>query len=128
MAARNAPVVPRAPVGLGRAGKAQWSSIAGLYKLRADELAVLEDVSRTADMIAALTAAWAKDGSPMTTNGSMGQLVTHPLISELRQHRSARAALLKQLKLPDPEEGAAGAGRPNQHREAAAAKWSQRGA
>ena len=115
---------PKAPVGLGKAGKAQWSSIAGSYKLRPDELTVLEDVCRTGDMIAALIAAWAKDGSPMTTKGSMGQLVTHPLISELRQHRSARAALLRQLALPDGDEVPV----PNQHRSAAQTKWSARGA
>lgn len=115
----------KVPMRLGKSGKAQWAAIAGgAYVLRPDELTVLEDVCRTADMIAALTAAWVDDGSPMTAKGSMGQLVTHPLISELRQHRSARAALLRQLKLPDVDEVPAA----NQHRSAAQTKWSARGA
>jgi hypothetical protein len=33
--------------------------------------------------------------------GSQGQKVINPLISELRQYRASRAALLRQLKLPD---------------------------
>jgi hypothetical protein len=115
---------PKAPVGLGKAGKAQWSSIAGSYKLRPDEFTVLEDVCRTADMILALSEAWVEDGSPMTAKGSTGQLVIHPLIGEIRSQRSARAALLRQLKLPDADEAPAA----NQHRSAAQSKWSARGA
>jgi hypothetical protein len=118
--------VLRAPVGLGKAGKAQWSSIAGSYRLRPDEFTVLEDVCRTTDMLAALTAAWVEDGSPMTTSGSMGQLVIHPLIPSIGAHRKARAAFLKQLGLPDADEGAVPV--PNQHRDAANTKWSERGA
>ena len=117
----------KAPVGLGKAGKAQWSAIAGAgttYLLRPDEITVLEDVCRTADMIEALVVAWVKDGSPMTTKGSMGQQVIHPLIGEIRTQRSARAALLRQLKLPDGDEVPAA----NQHRDAANTKWSKRGA
>ena len=115
---------PKAPVGLGSHGKAQWSSIAGSYKLRADEFTVLEDVCRTSDMIAALSKAWVDDDSPMTAKGSTGQLVIHPLIGELRVQRAARAALLRQLKLPDADEAPVA----NQHRSAAVTKWQQRGA
>ena len=114
----------KAPVGLGNAGKAEWSAIAGSYKLRADEFTVLEDVCRTSDMIAALSKAWVDDDSPMTAKGSMGQLVIHPLIGELRVQRAARAALLRQLKLPDADDVPAA----NQHRDAANTKWSKRGA
>ena len=117
---------PKAPVGLGKAGKAQWSAIAGAYKLRPDEFTVLEDVCRTTDMLTALTEAWVEDGSPMTTAGSMGQLVIHPLIAEIDKHRKSRAQFLKQLALPDADEGAVPV--PNQHRSAAVKKWSDRGA
>lgn len=115
---------PKAPVGLGKAGKAQWSSIAGKYKLRPDEFTVLEDVCRTSDMILALSEAWADEGSPMTTKGSMGQLVIHPLIAEMDKHRKSRAGFLKQLALPDADDVPAA----NQHRDAANTKWSKRGA
>ena len=85
---------------------------------------MLEDVCRTSDMIAALDAAWAEGGSPMTTKGSMGQLVIHPLIGEIRTQRKVRAALLKQLGLPDVDDVPVA----NQHRDAANTKWSKRGA
>ena len=117
---------PKAPVGLGKAGKAQWSSIAGSYKLRPDEFTVLEDACRTADMITLLRQEWALADCPMTTKGSMGQLVIHPLIPAIGAHRKARAAFLKQLGLPDPDEGAVPVA--NQHRSAAVKKWSERGA
>ena len=50
----------------------------------------------------------------------MGQLVAHPLVAELRQHRATMAALLRGMKLP--EEGDAGAS--NQQREAAQSRWA----
>ena len=62
----------------------------------------------------------------MTTKGSMGQLVIHPLIPEINRHRVTRATFFRQLKLPDPEEGTGTA--MNQHRDAANTKWSKRGA
>ena len=111
----------KAPVGLGKAGRAMWSAIAGLYSLRPDEVTVLEDVCRTTDMLSALTEAWVGDGSPMTTKGSMGQLVIHPLIAEMDKHRKSRAAFLKQLALPDADAVPVA----NQHRAAAAAGWRQ---
>ena len=116
---------PKAPVGLGKAGKAQWSTIAGSYKLRPDELTVLEDVCRTADMLTLLTEAWVAAESPMTTKGSKGQLVIHPLIAEMDKHRKSRAAFLKQLALPNGDEAVPAM---NQHRSAAVKKWSDRGA
>ena len=115
---------PKAPVGLGKAGKAQWASIAGAYKLRPDEFTVLEHVARTADMIAMLTDAWVADGCPTTTSGSMGQLVIHPLIAEIDKHRKSQAGFFRQLSLPDGDEVPVA----NQHRSAAQTKWSQRGA
>jgi hypothetical protein len=59
--------------------------------------------------------------------GSQGQDVINPLISELRQHRSTLAALLRQLKLPDDSASAAEA-RSTSARAAANARWSRRGA
>lgn len=115
---------PSAPSGLGKSGTSLWSSIAGKYALRPDEVTVLEDACRTADMLAALTEAWVEDGSPMTTKGSMGQLVIHPLIAEIDKHRKSRAAFLRQLALPDADATPV----ENQHRSAAQAKWSARGA
>ena len=112
---------PKAPESLGVAGSALWRSIATKYELRADELATLEDACLITDMIAALDKAWSDDGRPMTTKGSMGQQVIHPLIGEIRAQRMSRNALWRQLKLPDADSGAPAV---NQQRDAAATKWS----
>jgi hypothetical protein len=104
-------------------GAAFWAGVVGIYELRPDELATLEDVCRLSDMIAALDSAWAEDGRPLTTRGSMGQLVTHPMISEIRTHRMARNSLLRQLKLPDTGQES-GVGEANQHRSAAQSRWA----
>jgi hypothetical protein len=112
------------PSGLGTAGTALWSAIAGKYGLRADEARVLEDAAREADLIATLDAGMA--GQDLLVRGSQGQQVINPLISELRQHRSTLAALLRQLKLPDEEVSAEA--RSNAARAAANARWSRRGA
>lgn len=108
------------PSTLGDAGKAIWSTIATEYELRPDEVVTLEDACLISDVIAALEAAWVEDGKPMTTKGSMGQQVIHPLIGEIRTQRMARNALWRQLKLPDLDGAAAGT---NQNREAASASW-----
>jgi DNA polymerase III psi subunit len=114
---------PVVPVGLLAGGERVWSAIVEVYDLRPDELATLEDACRLTDMVDAMSAAWAGEGSPLTTKGSMGQLVTHPMISEIRAHRMARNALWRQLKLPDtPAEGSKGV--PNQQREAAQSRWA----
>lgn len=110
----------KAPVGLAVGGKRLWSSITGKYDLRPDELATLEDVCRLTDMIDALDKAWAEDGRPLTTKGSMGQLVTHPMISEIRAHRMSRNALWRQLKLPDADDVPVA----NQQRAAAQSRWA----
>lgn len=115
-----------APKTLGASGAALWDSIAGKYELRADETAVLEDAARTADLIAVMEAGL--EGEPLMVKGSQGQLVIHPLISELRQYRSARAALLRQLKLPDENSTDQGGALSAKNRAAANARWSRRGA
>lgn len=112
-----------APSHLGAAGTTLWNGVASKYTLRPDELARLEDACRLTDMIEALSAAWAEDGKPMTTKGSMGQLVIHPLIDKLADHRMKRAALLAGLKLPD-DPSVEGGARTNQQREAAQSRWA----
>ena len=119
--AKDAPKYPM-PDGMGEGGAVLWSRITRLYELRSDELATLEDACRITDMIDSLDSAWADDGRPMTASGSMGQLIIHPLIGEIRTQRMARNALWRQMKLPDAGEEPAGAA--NQHRAAAQSKWA----
>jgi hypothetical protein len=118
--------VRKAPSGLGKAGRALWRAVAdpAVYELRPDELVVLEQCCRSADLIARMeTDAAAAD---LTTTGSMGQLVINPVVIELRQQKITLARLLFQLGLPDG--GAQGAGlghaRSVLARKAAIARWS----
>jgi hypothetical protein len=112
------------PSGLGPSGELLWRDISGKYGLRADELRVLEDAAREADLISTLDAGMA--GQDLLVRGSQGQMVINPLISELRQHRSTLASLLRQLKLPD--ESVSAEARSTAARAAANARWSRRGA
>ena len=116
-----------APEGLGDIGLHIWTAIASTYELRPDELVTLEDICLTSDMIEELNSdvEWVEAGRPKTTKGSMGQLVIHPIVGEIRTQRMARNALWRQLKLPEVDAPAVGA-ESNQHRDAASTKWSQR--
>ena len=107
----------------GPAGTALWESIALNYALRPDETRVLADACHLADVIEALRAGM--EGQQLLVKGSMGQPVLNPLLAEQKTHRTALAALLRQLKLPD-EAGESGAGDPSTPaRKAAAARWSR---
>lgn len=109
------------PTSLATSGGALWNDIVTKYDLRADELRTLEDACAAVDMVAALTSVWEDEGRPVTTKGSMGQQVIHPLIGEIRTQRAALNMLLKSLKLPDEPGGA----KQNQHRDAANSRWAQ---
>jgi hypothetical protein len=95
----------RMPAKLGPQGRALWSSIVPAYELRPDELRILADACREADLIERLHEELAV--SELTTKGSMGQEVAAPHVSEIRQHRTVLANLLKTLKIPDSPAGAA---------------------
>ena len=107
------------PAGLGYQGKKLWDSIAVPYQLRPDETATLEHACRIADMIDHLTKDWVSLKKPTTAEGSMGQLIIHPLVDKMADHRMKQATLLARLKLPDPQAGV----KPNQQRDAAQSRW-----
>lgn len=116
--------VKAAPKDLTAKGRTLWREVASSYQLRIDEYRILEDACREADLIDALQEE-AKYADTVV-EGSQGQPVINPLISELRQHRSTLASLLRQLKLPDPADTAEA--RSTAARSAANARWSKRGA
>lgn len=106
------------PVSLDKKGRALWKEITAKYLLRSDELETLKAACGEADLIARIEEEL--KGEPLTTKGSMGQVVTHPLLTELRQHRITMAALLRGLKLPD-DNGAA----VNAQREGGLSRWEK---
>lgn len=92
------------PEGLDTAGTDLWESVTGEYDLLPHELRLLEDACREADLISLMDRAWNEHGRPMISRGSMGQEVAHPLLGEIRQHRTTLRLLLASLRLPDPAE------------------------
>lgn len=91
----------RAPNGLQAAGKRLWDDISGSYDLRSDELRVLEDAAREADLVAVMQAEIDAPGFQMLVAGSTGQTVVNPVVAEIRQHRTVIQRFLAALKLPD---------------------------
>ncbi len=108
-----------APQGLSRRGRRFWREVVSTYKLRSDELVLLENACRCLDIIAELEAAM--DGQPLLVKGSMGQERENPLLSETRLQRAQLNRTLAQLKLPDIDAPAV----VNQHREAAVSRWAR---
>lgn len=114
-----------APKGLKAAGAALWRKVVDLYELRPDEMVTLEKACRASDRIVAMED---ELGDEITTEGSTGQVVVHPLIAEIRAHEAQVASLLAKLKLPDPGSGSVGGveqPRSTQARAAAQSRWSQ---
>lgn len=108
----NPPTPPPVPLRPDGAGQRLWDSVLGTYRLRPDELRILEDACCLADDIDYLVEKTAKlrgaSENEMMIKGSTGQRVKNPLIAEARQmagevrlHRSAMAELMRKLRLPD---------------------------
>lgn len=93
----------RTPKHLGEAGLELWTTVLEANDLRPDELRMLEDACREADVIESLDAERRRPGFKLYATGSMGQRVIDPVISELRQHSSTLAMLLTKLKLTEGE-------------------------
>ena len=113
------------PTNLGSAGAALWCAMTEEFDFTGEpvKIAILERACRVSDQIARLEEATATE--PMTAKGSMGQLVIHPFIQEIRQQTSTLNALIKSLGLPETdEERHAKAEQRSQHaRNAANARW-----
>ena len=98
---------PRIPAGLGKDGKALWKAVlADLdpeWELDARELHFLSRACRSADELARLQQKIDEDG--ITTEGSRGQTIVHPALSEARQLRLVQMRLLAAIELTDPKAG-----------------------
>jgi hypothetical protein len=116
----------KTPAKLAVEGRRLWSQIIGAYDLRPDEVRILADACREADVVERLEVELR--GSSLMVRGSQGQLVASPLVSEVRQHRTVLATLLKALKLPDTDsQGAQKAAlESEQARAAARARWDRK--
>lgn len=120
------PTEARQPAKLAAKGRGLWRQIVDGYDLRPDEVRVLEDACREADLIERLEEQLR--GADLMVRGSQGQLVASPLVSELRQHRATLTQMLKALKLPDTDSQARQKAEldSQQARAAARARWDRK--
>ncbi len=96
--------IPKAPEGLGKAGRELWTSVLRDYWMDGEshKLAILEQAAKVCDRIAEQEAAM--KGEQLTVRGSKYQPVIHPLVAEARAQRGLLASLLKSLQLPEGED------------------------
>src|SRR5829696_2900764 len=87
--------VPRPPTGLRAPGKRLWVAVAQKCVLTPAEVSVLVEACRTSDELDRLERA-VRALPSLTTTGSTGQLKPHPLLEEVRRHRT----LLERLQPP----------------------------
>jgi hypothetical protein len=117
---------PTPPKGLAEGGLILWRAIVRTGELRADHRRILQDACFECDLIDDLEHSLI--GEPRTVLGSQHQMVIHPLISELRQHRATLSTLLRALDLPKVD--SSGAEMAHDAREAAIslarARWAQK--
>lgn len=113
----------RAPAGLGKTAAKFWVDTTKVYELSAHEALILESACRELDIIDRLEESL-RDAD-LVVRGSMGQDVAHPLLAEVRQHRSSFTGLVKALKLPDTEAEEPRSPRSMQAQAAANARWSR---
>lgn len=93
----------RVPAGLGAAGRRLWRDVTAGWDLSAPELVLLERAARTLDDVVRLERALV--GESLVTVGSAGQARAHPLLPELARYRKLLADHLRQLALPDDDDG-----------------------
>src|SRR5690606_11249469 len=128
----EAKTTPKAPRGIGTAGRKLWNDIVNDYDLRPNELRALAKASALESPIADLQKGL--EEASVTDTGSQRQEVINPLCTELRQQMSTQATLLRQLKLADADDEAAQSSgertgpmsREESARKAAKARWSRK--
>lgn len=99
----------RMPRGLAKDGPGQrlWRDITSKWELTEREYRLLEDACFTKDRIMKERRVI---GDRLMIPGSMGQMVPHPMLKELRADESHLAQLLSKIDLPEPEAEASDAG------------------
>lgn len=114
----------KAPKGLAAGGRTLWNGVVKSFELRPDELRILEDACREADLVDQLEALLRSEHDDsdeeldvdvvaagtggLMTAGSMGQIIVAPVVQEIRLHRKVLSDLLSKLKLGDAGAGEAG--------------------
>ena len=94
----TAPVeLPTRPTRLGKKARDFWDACVKAYELNPGELQYLEHSCREIDIIERLEKEL--QTAELTVKGSMGQEVSSPLVSELRQHRTTLKSLIQAMRM-----------------------------
>jgi phage terminase small subunit len=88
---------PRAPAGLSKQAQRLWRDTLATYVVEADRLVTLELACRALTRLEAAEAVLDSDG--LTTTGSKGQVVPHPMLAAVDRERSAYVRLVRLLGL-----------------------------
>ena len=112
------------PPGLGPSGRRLWREITAEYGLAPHEAVILVQCCRCADRLDAIEAELS--GAALTVEGSQGQPVRHPLLSEWRMQARVLESLSRALSIPLPSEDV-GRRRSPTARENALQRWSGHG-
>ena len=113
---------PKAPTGLRAPGKRLWVAVVNKYVLTAAEVEMLGQACRTTDELDRLERA-VRTLPELTTTGSTGQLKPHPLLEEVRRHRTLLERLTTALALPDEDQTVGLRGASRHAQKAARARW-----
>jgi hypothetical protein len=116
----------RPPTGLKAPGRRLWTAVAGLYVLTPAEVAMLGEACRTADELDRLERA-VRALPDLVTTGSAGQLKPHPLLAEVRAHRTLLERLTTALNLPDDDQEVGLRAGSRHARTAARGRWRNKG-
>jgi len=93
---------PRAPDGLGQAGRRFWRAVSGAYELSPGETESLRQAVRVVDLLERIDAQLVAED--LTVVGSVGQQKSHPLLASAVEQRRVLEALLNAMALPLPSE------------------------
>lgn len=99
MASKN----PSPPVGLGKDGRAFWREVVKGWDCNPDTLRLLERAARVLDTLAVLDQEL--ESAELILEGSRGQPIANPLMTERRLHSQVFAQLVRQLRLEEAEAG-----------------------
>jgi hypothetical protein len=93
---------PRAPDGLGQAGRRFWRAVTGVYELSPGEIESLRQAARVVDLLERIDAQLVAED--LTVVGSVGQQKAHPLLASAAEQRRVLEQLLNAMALPMPNE------------------------
>lgn len=108
-------------------GEKLRAKILAVYELDAGELVLLDQVVELCDALARVNSQVAQLES-LTSEGSAGQVVEHPLLMAQRSHSTVLARLIEAMRLPAPgaSDDTEGESRVTlQARRAARARWDK---